>query len=135
MDDKPRHMVQHYQAVHRWVYRNYGKANHCESCDKPEANYQWANISGKYLRDIADWKQLCISCHKLMDFTESARKNLSLSHSSGINGIKAVNESGEKKMFSALYEAAKETGISKTAINNCLMGRTKTSGTYRWSYV
>lgn len=27
----------------------------------------WANISGKYLRDITDWVRLCVSCHKYFD--------------------------------------------------------------------
>lgn len=29
--------------------------------------FQWANISGEYLRIVSDWKQLCVKCHKKFD--------------------------------------------------------------------
>lgn len=63
-----------YRAVHRWLVRVYGRSDICEHCgnrpgltknNKPKI--QWANISGKYLRDRKDWKQLCISCHWKFD--------------------------------------------------------------------
>mgnify|MGYP001566361475 CR=1 FL=1 len=62
-----------YRALHSWIVRYFGKANHCEECglDRiPEGMkryFQWANLSGKYKRDIKDWKQLCVKCHKLFD--------------------------------------------------------------------
>src|SRR5579859_2774450 len=57
-----------YETKHQWVYYHYGKANHCENdCTHKATIYQWANISGRYLRDINDWKQLCPSCHQKMD--------------------------------------------------------------------
>jgi hypothetical protein len=34
--------------------------------EKPK-RFDWANKSGKYMRDIADYIQLCPSCHKLYD--------------------------------------------------------------------
>jgi hypothetical protein len=27
----------------------------------------WSNKSGKYLRDISDWRRLCVKCHKFFD--------------------------------------------------------------------
>lgn len=62
-----------YRTLHGWVQRNLGKANHCEHCGAtkvPEGKkrwFQWANKSHKYLRDLTDWIQLCISCHKKYD--------------------------------------------------------------------
>ena len=62
-----------YMALHSWVRKQLGSANHCEVCglDKiPEGKkkyFQWANISKKYKRDLVDWKQLCYKCHKLFD--------------------------------------------------------------------
>lgn len=59
-----------YRAVHRWLVRTYGRSNICEKClQKPgltkngKSKIQWANKTGKYLRDREDWIQLCISCH------------------------------------------------------------------------
>ncbi|HWY36251.1 MAG TPA: hypothetical protein VNX68_16515 [Nitrosopumilaceae archaeon] len=69
-----------YEAVHSWLHRQLGKAQRCENskCVYPRLNergrlmvkpwgYHWSNKSGKYLRDISDWWQLCISCHKFYD--------------------------------------------------------------------
>jgi len=53
-----------YVAKHMWVYKHRGKARICEP--HPEHNalrFEWANISGKYLRDVNDYIQLCPSCH------------------------------------------------------------------------
>lgn len=55
-----------YDALHRWVYRNLGKPSKCEFCEKIEerSSYiHWANKSGEYKRDLADWLRLCAKCH------------------------------------------------------------------------
>ncbi len=36
--------------------------------------------------------------------------------------------------YESVTQAAQETGISRTAINNCIVGRSKTAGGYRWEY-
>jgi hypothetical protein len=65
-----------YYALHSWIRRVKVRANHCEDCgrDTPpigkgiKRNYfQWANISGQYLRELTDWKPLCYKCHKQFD--------------------------------------------------------------------
>ncbi len=62
-----------YRGLHHWVENILGKANHCEECGlnkipKGKKRYfQWANISHQYRRDIADWKQMCVRCHKKFD--------------------------------------------------------------------
>lgn len=60
-----------YGALHDWIRRNYGKPNKCENSECSYRNpkrYEWANISGKYKRDISDWKPLCSSCHRKFDW-------------------------------------------------------------------
>lgn len=53
-----------YMALHDWVRRTLGKPKYCEHCKTTEAKmFDWANISGKYKRNIKDWKRLCRSCH------------------------------------------------------------------------
>lgn len=62
-----------YDAIHEWVKRNLGKANHCELCGLKEIPkgkqrfFDWANISDEYKRDINDWVQLCRKCHWKFD--------------------------------------------------------------------
>lgn len=59
-----------YGGVHHWVYNQLGKSDECENCGNntlSHRSYHWANISGKYLRDIGDWARLCVYCHKLID--------------------------------------------------------------------
>ena len=58
-------------SIHRWVNRlRGGKPKECEWCgvvpglDKlGNPKMHWANLSGKYKRDISDWASLCINCH------------------------------------------------------------------------
>jgi len=50
-----------YVALHKWVANKRGKPTKCEHCGKIEENsrkIQWANKSGKYLRDLDDWIRL-----------------------------------------------------------------------------
>lgn len=64
-----------YQAKHMWLYRHYGKASYCENDPSHKSKrFQWANLSGKYLRDRKDYKSLCCSCHKKMDLANGAKR-------------------------------------------------------------
>ncbi len=62
-----------YSTLHRWVRRWKGKASHCEHCELKEIPkgfkryFGWANISREYKRDLSDWIQLCMKCHKSYD--------------------------------------------------------------------
>jgi hypothetical protein len=69
-----------YNALHTWVSREYGKPYKCEmeGCIYPRKDlhgkimkapkrYEWANITGKYLRDRDDWMMMCPSCHLKYD--------------------------------------------------------------------
>lgn len=59
-----------YGGVHNWIRNKFGKANKCENtnCTKESKTFEWANISGKYKRDIEDYFQLCRSCHRRFDY-------------------------------------------------------------------
>lgn len=59
-----------YTGVHNYVINTFGKPDTCESCNKGGLSghkIHWANVSGKYLKDRADWKRLCVPCHKRFD--------------------------------------------------------------------
>ena len=57
-----------YRAIHQWMNSKYGYPKTCEVCGGIESkSFQWANISGCYKRSRSDWKELCVSCHKMFD--------------------------------------------------------------------
>ena len=62
-----------YRGLHKWVERRLGKAKRCELCglqDLPTGKkrfFHWANKSRKYKKDLSDWVQLCMKCHKAYD--------------------------------------------------------------------
>lgn len=61
-----------YRAIHHWIEKKLGKPDECRECgitgDRgKQRNYHWANLSGKYRRDIKDWARMCVPCHKKFD--------------------------------------------------------------------
>lgn len=69
-----------YAAIHKWLTRHYGRADHCEGdfCDEVSRRYHWAKLPElPYEHDRENFTQLCSSCHKLLDLTDEGRKNIS----------------------------------------------------------
>ncbi len=75
-----------YYSLHNWIKRKLGKPYKCENskCVYPRLGgnnkimikpkrYDWSNISGKYKRDLSDWRMLCVSCHKINDLYAKRR--------------------------------------------------------------
>lgn len=57
-----------YFALHMWIKRNFGKPFFCFNCYSwNEKKYHWANISGKYTRELSNYVSLCVPCHKKFD--------------------------------------------------------------------
>lgn len=56
-----------YHGVHKWLKREHGKAFKCIFCRGSGSRFEWANISGQYLRNVNDWLQLCHKCHNRWD--------------------------------------------------------------------
>jgi len=55
-------------AKHAWIKVRAGRPNYCEKCKTTTAKkFEWANISGKYKRDVTDYLRLCSSCHLKFD--------------------------------------------------------------------
>ena len=52
-----------YTALHDWVKNHKTKPKFCEKCGT-KSPYDLANISGKYKRDINDFKWVCRRCHR-----------------------------------------------------------------------
>lgn len=51
-----------YGALHDWIRRRKPKSELCEECNQKRPR-DLANISGKYLRSISDFRWLCRKCH------------------------------------------------------------------------
>ena len=56
-------------SLHKWLRRRYGSPKTCEKCKSIE-NIQWANKTGKYLRERNDWLSLCAKCHQRYDYEQ-----------------------------------------------------------------
>lgn len=55
-----------YGALHDWIRDHKLKVELCEICNKKKA-IDLSNISGKYKRDINDFKWTCRTCHMIND--------------------------------------------------------------------
>jgi hypothetical protein len=55
-----------YGAIHDYIKRRFPRPTHCSKCIKI-GKVDLANVSGKYKRDLSDWKWLCRSCHMRSD--------------------------------------------------------------------
>ncbi len=55
-----------YSGIHRWVRRHKIKTGKCSLCLKNNIKTDWANISGKYKRDLNDFIEACRSCNMKM---------------------------------------------------------------------
>ena len=57
-----------YFAKHMWIIKHVGKASKCSFDPTHTAKrFEWANVSGEYLRDASDYIELCPSCHRKFD--------------------------------------------------------------------
>lgn len=58
-----------YTTIHKWLFREYGKASKCEICGTTESKrYEWAKLKGKeYERKRENFWELCKSCHTIYD--------------------------------------------------------------------
>lgn len=59
-----------YFGVHDWITKHFGQPKECRVCGMNDVKrvYHWANLSGKYQRNIKDWKRMCVSCHRKYDY-------------------------------------------------------------------
>lgn len=127
-----------YENIHQWLRRNFKKSGVCTKC-KLKKKTEWALKKGKkYARDIKLFSEMCLSCHRKYDYSEKSRKSL-IKRTAGKPSpqrkiIIGVDSGGNKRKFRSITEASQIMRISKTAIINCLKGRSKKSGNISWSY-
>lgn len=64
-----------YRRIHGWLHRNFGAADHCSfDSSHKSTQFQYANISGSYHKDINDYAQLCAKCHTHYDLIRQGWK-------------------------------------------------------------
>lgn len=103
-----------YSSVHGWLRRNFGYPQKCEHCGKvgsrPKRKWtiEWALKRGcLYKHDRNNFMQLCNSCHKKYDFSETMRSMFSRIHSGKILP-KTVIESIRKRMMGNKFRLGKK---------------------------
>lgn len=69
-----------YKHIHGWINKKYGKAFMCQLNPKHIGFFEWANISGTYKRDRADWVMSCHSCNQRMDYIRRNGDNCMKGH-------------------------------------------------------
>lgn len=61
-----------YKALHDWVRYHKEKTGKCAICGRKDSgiegrDFDLANISGEYKRDLSDYEWLCVWCHDTFD--------------------------------------------------------------------
>lgn len=65
-----------YDALHEWIRKNKPRTKYdrCELCNVVRP-LQAANISGRYMRDVNDYKWLCRRCHSRFDNIDTPERD------------------------------------------------------------
>lgn len=59
-----------YINLHAWVRKIMGTPTYCAHCGDTtlkRTQYDWANVSKEYKKDVSDWIRLCKKCHRKYD--------------------------------------------------------------------
>lgn len=126
-----------YENIHQWLNKNFKKMGLCQRCGTKGVTEFALKKDETYRKERDAFLELCKSCHRKMDYTEKSRQSL-IARNTGKPSprrqkVAMVGIDGWQK-FQSLKEASIVTGISRTAISNCLTGRAKTAGGYKWIY-
>lgn len=62
-----------YVNLHKYIRKRFDIKNKCQFCNV-NCKTQLANKTGKYLRDINDWLELCPKCHVQYDKNNNLNK-------------------------------------------------------------
>ncbi|KKM86040.1 hypothetical protein LCGC14_1283040 [marine sediment metagenome] len=108
-----------YFALQNWINRNYPRQGICSTCGK-RANTGYVNINGEYKRDITDFIELCMSCHKIYDLNKiksyEDMKDLVIQRKKS----KICTKCGEQKSIKDFNWQNKSKGRRKAWCKNCI---------------
>lgn len=109
-----------YFAIHNWIRKYYGSADHCEMCGKTKGKFEWANISGEYKRDRRDFIPLCQPCHRSLDL--------------GVSVVQKTLDGNIVKVYPTIAFAEKQLEIPKGGVSRILAGKRKSCRGFLWEY-
>lgn len=133
------HKDRGYSAIHMWIRYHYDKTGECSQCHKIKPT-EWALRKGKeHARNIEHYIELCISCHRLYDYTDEQKEKLRANRlgkpfSPNWKAVSAT-KNGVVRRFSSLTLAAQTFGIDKRSISNAALGKQRTAGGYEWAFI
>lgn len=89
------------------------------------SNLRWT--SQKELASTDERRELISKAHKGKKASKKTREKMGKSHSKSVTNGEDV--------FSSIQHASDTTGVSRSAISNCLRNHTKTAGGFKWNYL
>jgi hypothetical protein len=142
MSDKPlfqRVSQSHYNHVHTWLLKEFGSPAFCEFCFRKDKKCNWALKRGCEYNFIKDnFLQLCCSCHRRYDTSLNTYRKIRdklKGKPNYWNRSPVIRINGDNQVeYGSIKEAASENNMLGTSIINCLAGKSKTSGGYKWKY-
>jgi hypothetical protein len=108
-----------YKQLHTWIRKMLGEPDKCYRCFTSAAKIDYANISGKYLRDIDDYIPLCSSCHKIYDGECGEKIHTSKLSEEDVWHILALYDSGL-----TLKEIGLRYNVYNSTVNRIILGKT-----------
>lgn len=114
-----------YAAKHIWARNNFGKPDKCDECEEDKKRIEWANISGKFLRDRKDWKKLCVSCHRKFDYSRGSYHSRGEDYSHSKLTEKDVLKIREEYIpyKNSYYKIGKKYGVDYSTIYRIIKGK------------
>ena len=117
-----------YSAIHAWMINNYGSGEKCEECGEigkkngRRWNLEWANLSGKFLRERSDWKILCKKCHYHLDEKSYRKEGIYVSAKLTPEDVREIRNKYATGLYT-LKQIGSKYGIHKQTVLN-LFNRT-----------
>jgi nitrate/TMAO reductase-like tetraheme cytochrome c subunit len=133
------HKDRGYSAIHMWLRFHYDKTGECSQCHKTKPT-EWALRKGKeHTCNIEHYLELCISCHRLYDYTDEQKaklraKRLGKPFKPNWKAVRAT-KSGSTLSFPSVTKASEYFNTDKDYISAALRGRQKTAAGYEWQFI
>ena len=70
--------IKNYSSVHQWLARHFTKSGKCQLCKNINCRTEWANTTGIYAKHIKHFIEICVPCHKRMDYTPETGRRISI---------------------------------------------------------
>ena len=135
-----------YETLHDYIRKNKKKTGKCEFCGKSNCRLEWANKSFKYKRDLNDWIELCVKCHRNYDKSNygaslrvygEKRKSKKLNktgriYSGPIKIIQMTMDGIEIKEWPSIRSIENELGIGFIRIKNACQTENNIVNSFRW---